>query len=173
MIQGCIVTINVLAIGRNSYQNSLDLCVTSRALGASEITFIGKKDPRLVNYVNKMDNKWGGKFKVSFAQNYRDFMKSSDKAIKIYLTRYGTSLNEKSTMISTYKRIVLIVTDKEDVDYINKIADFKISITSQPHCRAAAIAVFLHEYYKGRELAMHFENARYKISEKGGAEVRK
>ena len=35
--------INVLAIGRNSYQNSLDLCVTSRALGASEITFIGRK----------------------------------------------------------------------------------------------------------------------------------
>ena len=32
-VLGCDVTINVLAIGRNSHQNSLDLCVTSRALG--------------------------------------------------------------------------------------------------------------------------------------------
>jgi tRNA (cytidine56-2'-O)-methyltransferase len=173
MILGCSVTINVLAIGRNSYQNSLDLCVTSRALGASEITFIGKKDTQLADYMNKMASKWGGKFKVSFAKSYQEFMKSSDKAIKIYLTRYGTSLTEKSAMISTYKRIVLIVTDKEDVDYINKVADFKISITSQPHCSAAAIAVFLHEYYKGRELAMHFENAKYKISEKGDAEIKR
>jgi len=165
--------INVLAIGRNSYQNSLDLCVTSRALGASEITFIGKKDARLVNYINRMNSKWGGKFKVSFAKSCEEFLKTSDKAIKIYLTRYGTSFQEKSAMISTYKRIVLIVTDKEDVDYINKISDFKISITSQPHCRAASIAVFLHEYYKGRELAMHFENAAYKISQNGSTEIKK
>jgi tRNA (cytidine56-2'-O)-methyltransferase len=159
----------VLAIGRNSYQNSIDLCVTSRALGASEITFIGKEDARLVNYIKSMDSKWGGKFKVSFAKSYNEFMKSSDKAIKVYLTRYGTSLADKSAMMSTYKRIVLIVTDKENVEYINKIADFKISITSQPHCRAASIAVFLHEYYKGREPAMHFENAKYKLvpTEKG------
>lgn len=80
----------MLAIGRNSHQNSLDLCVTSRALGASEITFVGEKDTRLVNYINRMNSKWGGKFKVSFAKSYREFIKSSDKAIKIYLTRYGT-----------------------------------------------------------------------------------
>ena len=75
--------------------------------------------------------------------------------------------------MGTYKRIVLIVTDKEDVDYINKVADFKISVTSQPHCRAAAIAVFLHEYYKGRELAMHFENAKYKFEkrQRGNQEI--
>lgn len=165
--------INVLAIGRNSYQNSIDLCVTSRALGASEITFVGEKEARLVNYINRMNSKWGGKFKVSFVRSYNEFMKGSDKAIKIYLTRYGIPFMQKSAMISTYKRIVLIVTDKEDVDYINKIADFKISVTSQPHCRAAAIAVFLHEYYKGRELAMHFENAKYAISKKGSAEIKK
>jgi tRNA (cytidine56-2'-O)-methyltransferase len=44
-----------------------------------------------------------------------------------------------------------------------------VSITDQPHSSTSAIAVFLHEFYSGRELAMHFENARYKVvpSEQG------
>ena len=48
-------------------------------------------------------------------------------------------------------------------------ADFSVSITDQPHSSSSAVAVFLHEFYSGRELAMHFENARYKIvpSEQG------
>ncbi len=153
----------MLAIGERDISN-IDLCLAARALGASEITFTGKSDKQLLSKIKKMNIKWGGKFKVSFTANYKDLISRSEKAIKIYLTRYGTSLNEKARMISTYKNIILIVTQKDDVEYVRKnIADFNVSITRQPHCSSAAVAIFLHEYYKGRELAMHFENAKYKI----------
>ena len=44
-----------------------------------------------------------------------------------------------------------------------KVTDFNVSLTTQPHCSTAAISVFLHVFYEGRELAMHFENAKYKV----------
>lgn len=69
-------------------------------------------------------------------------------------------------MLKTYKNLLLIVTLKEEVNPIQRIADFSISVSSQPHCSAAAIAIFLHEFYNGRELAMHFENAQYKLVHK-------
>lgn len=156
--------INVLAIGQNTYTGNIDLCLTSRALGASEITFIGKKDPRLIRYVNSINRKWGGTFRVSFAKNLNEILKNSEKAIKVYLTKFGVPLQSKDNMIRTYKNIILITTTK-DIPNIHKITDFNISVTSQPHCDTAAIAIFLHEYYKGRELAMHFENAKYKLVE--------
>jgi len=28
---------------------------------------------------------------------------------------------------------------------------------------SAAISIFLHDFYQGRELALHFENAKYKV----------
>jgi tRNA (cytidine56-2'-O)-methyltransferase len=162
-------TISVLAIGKSAYATSLDLCLTSRALGAAEITFIGKKDNRLVRQVNDLNKKWGGKFKVQFAKNYKDFLKSTTKYKKIYLTRYGLPLQEKSYTIKTYTNIVLIVAlmDKNEINSIYKFSDFNISVSSQPHCAAAAIAIFLHEFYNGRELAMHFENAKYKLVPNG------
>lgn len=155
--------INVLAVGKSDYQGNLDLCLTSRALGASEITFIGRKDPRLVRSINTINRNWGGKFRVSFVKSYDEIMSNSKKSIKIYLTRYGAPLQGKSQTIRTYKSIILIVTLKDNVKQIHDTSDFNISVSSQPHSSSGAVAIFLHEYYKGRELAMHFENARYKL----------
>jgi tRNA (cytidine56-2'-O)-methyltransferase len=155
--------ISVLAIGRSPYEVNLDLCLTARALGASEITFISKKDARLLRHMGTLNKKWGGKFRVQFAKSYQEALKSATKYKKVYLTRYGVPLQTKSYTLKTYKNLVLIVTLKDEVDAIHKIADFNISVSSQPHCSAAAIAIFLHDFYNGRELAMHFENAEYKL----------
>lgn len=163
-------TINVLAIGRGTYSESLDLCLTARALGASEITFIGKRDSKILKYMDKINYNWGGRFKVSFVKSLKEVMKNSIKYTKICLTRYGTPLQDKMYTLKTYKNIVLIVPVRQKIaDTVKDFTDFNISISSQPHTAAAAIAIFLHEFYSGRELAMHFENAKYRLvpSERG------
>jgi tRNA (cytidine56-2'-O)-methyltransferase len=157
--------INVLAMGRSDYPTSSKLCLTARAFGASEITFIGRRDQRLERYINSVNRKWGGKFKLSFAKSYKDVMDQSQKSIKIYLTRYGKPLQDHSSTLRTYKSIVLIITPKEKTENVFRDADFNISVSIQPHTGTSAMAIFLHEYYKGRELAMHFENAQYKIQD--------
>ena len=158
--------INVLAIGRGPYSRDLDLCLTARALGASEITFIGKTDKKLLKHLNALNKAWGGTFKVSFAKSYQEVIKSSSKYVKVCLTRYGIPLQNKIYALKTYKNIVLIVPSSATKDVSKYTPDFSISVTSQPHSGSAAVAIFLHEFYSGRELAMHFENAKYKLVEK-------
>lgn len=150
-------------MGRSAYVTKLDLCLTARALGAKEITFVSKSDSRLVKYMNGLSKKWGGDFTIRFTNAYSDIMKPNTKYKKIYLTRYGAPLQDKSYTLKTYKNLLLIVTTDDELKSIYRAADFNISVSSQPHCSSAAIAIFLHEFYNGRELAMHFENAKYKL----------
>lgn len=166
--------ISVLALGRNSYAVSLNLCLTARALGASEITFIGKNDKKLSNYIKKVNEKWGGRFRVQFIKNYTEFLKSATKYAKIYLTQFGEPLRKKIYSLKTYKNMVLIVSPNTKSSKVQTLSDFNISVSAQPHCSAAAVAVFLHEFYNGRELAMHFENAKLKVvSSSKGIEIKK
>lgn len=155
--------INVLAISRGTYSEDLDLCLTARALGASEITFIGKTNKKILNYINNLNKNWGGSFKVLFAKSYKEVLKSSSKYVKVCLTRYGTPLQNKIYSLKTYKNMVLIIPPSSIKEPSKYSPDFNISVTSQPHSSSAALAVFLHEFYNGRELAMHFENAKYKL----------
>lgn len=156
-------TISVLAVGSGTHQESLDLCLTARAFGAAEITLVGRNDPKLLKYMNGLNKKWGGSFRVKFVKNYKDALKSASKYTKVYLTRFGMALQSKSYILKTYKNMVLIVSTKDVSKQLHQIADYNISISTQPHCGAAAIAIFLHEFYNGRELAMHFENAKLKL----------
>lgn len=153
----------MLVIGKNSYGSNLDLCLTSRALGASEIIFVDKKDDKIVRHMNNLRSRWGGRFRVTFASNYKEVLKRTNKYKRVYLTRYGIPLNKLNYTIKTYKNIMLIITVKETFAPIHKLSDFNVCITDQPHCGAAAIAVFLHNFFGGRELAVHFENAKYRV----------
>ena len=158
----CIIS--VLVIGKYEHVIGIDMCLTARAVGASEIIFTGKKDAKMVRYVNNLEKTWGGRFKISFVKNYKEALDSATKYMKVYLTRYGIPLQKLSYQLNTYKNIMLIVSsDKASSPTLHKLADFNVSITEQPHCGCAAIAIFLHDFYRGRELAMHFENARYRV----------
>jgi len=152
-----------LVIGGRPHHENLDLCLTARAFGAAEITFVGKSDSTLLKYMANLNKKWGGSFRVKFAKNYNDVLKSASKYTKVYLTRFGMPLQSKSYILKTYKNMVLIVSTTEINKKLHQVADYNISISTQPHCGAAAIAIFLHEFYNGRELAMHFENAKLKL----------
>lgn len=156
------------------YSVNLNMCLTARALGAAEIIFIGRKDQRLPRYMGAVNAKWGGSFKVKFMGRYAEAIKSASRYAKVNLTRFGVPLKQKIYQLRTYKNILLIVSLKDEAGPIHRLSDFNISISSQPHSCTASIAVFLHEFYNGRELAMHFENARFKVIPKErGAEVRR
>lgn len=155
--------IHVLVIGKGSYENNLYLALTARALGASAITITGRKDRKILKHISSTNRKWGGRFSVSFTNDYRKILKGSNRYKKVYLTRYGLPLNKFSYVLRTYKNILLIVTLRENPGTIHNLSDFNISISDQPHSASASVAIFLHDFFGGRELAMHFENAKYKV----------
>lgn len=158
--------IGILVIGKMDYEKIVDISLTSRAFGAGNIT-ICESDMKTIKkstaYLNKIKSNWGGNFSINFITNWKEFIKSRKNTYKmIYLTRYGSDIKKTNT-IQTYKNIMLIVSNSENIKELYNIADFNISITTQPHTIISSIAVFLNIYYRGRELAMHFENAKYKI----------
>jgi tRNA (cytidine56-2'-O)-methyltransferase len=156
-------TISVLVIGKGGYECNLDLCSSARAFGASSVTFASQKMPKLIRYFATMNRTWGGNFTVSFTDDWKDFINSKKNYKTVYLTKYGIPINKVRYSLKTYKNILLIVTHDNTSKSLLKSTDFNVSITTQPHCSTAAITVFLHLFYEGRELAMHFENAKYRV----------
>ena len=46
---------------------------------------------------------------------------------------------------------------------VYQLADYNIGITNQPHSEIAALSVFLHEYFKGKEFGKKFKKSQIKI----------
>ena len=52
-------------------------------------------------------------------------------------------------------------------------ADYNVGVTNQPHSEVAALAVFLHEYFEGKELDTTFEGGEIEVvPSKHGKETR-
>lgn len=137
--------------------------MAARAFGASNVTFVSKKNPKLIRHFKTLNRKWGGNFSVEFTNNWREHVRSKKNYKVVYLTRYGIPINKIEYSLKTYKNILVIVTVTETAKKLMDISDFNVSITSQPHAAASAVALFLHHFFEGRELALHFENAEYKV----------
>lgn len=156
-------TIAVLSIGEHDRRIRTNICLTARAFGADKVIFIGKRDSRIINYMSKISANWGGSFKVEFASNAPKVIRPLTKYKKVYLTMYGIPLRQVGYTLKTYKNVLLIVSQKEHDEALEKLSDYNVSITTQPHAQVTSIAVFLHEFFSGRELAIQFPNARYKV----------
>lgn len=166
----------VLAVGKASYESKLDLAMVARAFGASNITFSPneRQAKKLSRYCQNVSKKWGGKFGVSFTDNWKSVVSEKKNYLKIYLTRYGVPMKDLGYQIKTYKNVLVVVSFSESIKPLYDSADFNVSLSVQPHSCASSIAIFLHEFYQGRELAMHFENAMYKINpDQHGINVKK
>jgi tRNA (cytidine56-2'-O)-methyltransferase len=77
---------------------------------------------------------------------------------------YGLPINEVIQRIRESKRDKLIIVGGEKVpNIVYELADWNVSITSQPHSEVGALSVFLHLLYMGSELKKEFKDARIKI----------
>ena len=44
-----------------------------------------------------------------------------------------------------------------------QMVDWNLGVTSQPHSEAAALGVFLHDFFQGKELDKEFKNPKLKV----------
>lgn len=140
--------------------------LVARAFGAHGGFYSGKKDENVETSIGKVVELWGGPFSVEYVEDWigkiREWRKSGGEVI--HLTMYGLPLNEVIQEIRDSERNKLVVVGSEKVPRIvYDLADWNISVTSQPHSEVGALSVFLHELYMGREIRREFENAKIKI----------
>ena len=138
--------------------------LVARALGAQEITYSGQKDPELLESISKVTKKWGGSFKARYEKNWKKEIQKH-KGQKIHLTMYGLPIQKQIQKIRANKQDKLIIIGSEKVPpEVYQLATHNIAVTNQPHSEIAALAVFLHELYQGKELTKKYKKPKTRIT---------
>ena len=170
-----MVRVAVLRYGHRSvrdYRVTSHCALVARAFGAGGITVCGEEDERIRRSIEKVVEKWGGIFRISFSDSwkneFRKFRKNRNSAI-VHLTMYGIPLQKAIGKIRKFRNIMVVIGSQKVEGSVYGDSDFNVSVTQQPHSEIAALAVFLHELFGGKELEGKFPNAKIRIipKEKG------
>ncbi len=164
--------ITVLRLGHRTSRDkriTTHCCLVARAFGADKIILSGKRDDSVLASVSKVVEKWGGNFAAEYRADWKRALKEFD-GTRVHLTFYGMPLKESVKKIRAKKpKNILIIIGAEKVPReVYSLADFNACIGGQPHSEVAALAVFLHEYFKGMELERDFAGRVKIIPQKKG-----
>jgi tRNA (cytidine56-2'-O)-methyltransferase len=148
--------------------------LVARALGASGIVYSGERDNKVIDSLKSVMKEWGGKFEVSYEKNHMSLIKNW-KGKVAHLTMYGVPVQNVISKVREERNLLVVIGGEKVPSDIYKLADWNVSITSQPHSEIAALSIFLDRVFKGKELKRIFPKARKKIipQEKGKKVVEK
>ncbi len=142
------------------------LFLAARAFGADKVMYTGQRDEKLEETIREVTRTWGGIFEVEYEKDWKKILKiwrDSDGEI-IHLTIYGLPIQNVIGLIRESLKDKLIIVGGEKVPAeAFKLADWNVSVTSQPHSEISALCIFLHELFQGRELHKNFEDAEIEI----------
>lgn len=144
-------------------RSTTHLFLAARALGADGAFYCGEKDEKIQRSIEKVNRSWGGDFEVSYVTDWRKIIrewKEKDGEI-VHLTMYGLPLQEVINQIKiSHSPLLIVVGGPKVPKRIYELADWNVSVTSQPHSEISALAIFLHELFEGKELSISFKNAQ-------------
>ena len=92
--------IKVVLVGRMDKEKLIDVALTTRAFGASELIATQKEQKDklyITKYFKEINDDWGSSFKVSFDSNWKKIISERNNNYKtIYLTKYGSNIKNQS-----------------------------------------------------------------------------
>ncbi|MFH0837502.1 MAG: tRNA (cytidine(56)-2'-O)-methyltransferase [Candidatus Aenigmatarchaeota archaeon] len=139
--------------------------LVSRVLGAKKIIYTGEKDEQLLTSIKNASENWGGNFSAEYAESYRKIITfyKKKKFLIVHSTMYGISLQKKIKKIRKHRNVMFIVGGEKVPSDVYQMADMNIAVANQPHSEIAALAIFMHDYFRGKELDNKFIKAKLKI----------
>lgn len=165
--------IYVLRLGHRFHRDkraTTHLALVARAFCADEL-ILDSKDNEIEKSIKKVIDVWGGNFKVKVEKNWHKFIENFSGE-KIHLTMYGIPIDEKISEIRCSKKDKLVIVGGKKVpSEVYHLSDYNISITQQPHSEIAALAVFLHELFEGKEIKKEFKGKKRIIPQEKGKKV--
>jgi tRNA (cytidine56-2'-O)-methyltransferase len=159
----------VLRIGHRFFRDSrvtTHVCLTARALGADGIIIADKHDKTVESTIREVAKRFGGDFSIESGKPWRrtilDWRDMGGKIV--HLTAYGLKLPDVIQEINTANRDILIVVGSEKMPgEVFKLADWNVSITSQPMSEVAALAVFLDWHLENHAFEKVFPRGEIRI----------
>ena len=159
----------VLRIGHRFFRDSrvtTHVCLTARAFGADGVIIADKEDHTIEATIKEVAERFGGDFSIESGKPWRKTIREwNDKGGKIvHLTAYGLRLPDVIDEIKRANKDLLVVVGSEKMPgEVFKLADWNVSVTSQPMSEVAALAVFLDWYSQHGEFDKEFSNPKVKI----------
>lgn len=143
--------IGVLRIGHRAGRDkriTTHVALTARTFGA-DVVYIHEPDPRIVETVDGVTQRFGGPFETHAVASWRTVLKKwkESGAHVVHLTMYGMPVDEVASSVRTElknDRDVLIVLGAEKVPFeVYEAADCNVAVGNQPHSEVAALAILL------------------------------
>ncbi len=159
--------VTVLRIGHRPERDqrvTTHVGLTARAFGA-EGMLLAAQDKGVVASIRDVADRFGGSFtvedKVSWRACIRDWKENGGTVV--HLTMYGLPLPEVIPQVRAADRLLVVVGAEKVPGEVFGLADFNVSVTSQPHSEIAGLAVFLDRLFDGREFDLPFPGGRVRI----------
>lgn len=171
-VNGCgpiLGRIVILRIGHRVFRDSRvtsHVCLTARALGADGVIIADREDKPVESTIRDVTERFGGPFEVqtgiAWRKAIRDWKANGGRVV--HLTAYGLPLPKILPEIQgmTYDMMVIVGSEKMPGE-VFKIADWNVSVTSQPMSEVAALAIFLDWIKDHREFEHEFHGALVRI----------
>jgi len=174
-----IYILNMIIILRLSHRPFRDQRISthcglvSRAFGADRMIYSGEKDDSLENSINKVAKNFGGKFKIEYTESPRKTIQiyKKKKFLIVHLTMYGLPVQKEIRKIKKSKNILIVIGGGKVPPEFYQLADYNISVASQPHSEVAALAILLDKYFSGKELEKNFKGKLKVIPQEKGKKV--
>ena len=161
------LSIRVLRVGHRFVRDDrtlTHLCLVSRALGAEAI-YLEEAETEIVQQVRDVNESWGGSFEVTVGTPWRRVIQEAKKDGRkvVHLTMYGLPLLDRVGELRGFRKFLVVVGGPKVPGEIYHIADYNISVTTQPHSEVAALAIALHELQGGEELKRDFGKSKLRV----------
>lgn len=162
-----IMVIEVLRIGQRVVRDdrvTTHVALVSRAFGADRI-FMHEVNPDIKDTLSKVNNTWGGSFEVKVIDNWKSLIrqKMKDSVKIIHLTMYGEQINKAAGRIKNEKDLLIIVGAEKVPREVYDLADYNVSVGSQPHSEISALAVLLDRIQDGRQFSRTYKDSKRRI----------
>lgn len=136
----------------------------ARALGAKGM-YLAANDKGVQKSIENVVKRWGGDF---FVENDVSWKKciyewKDNGGIVIHLTMYGLRMTDVIDEIRTNKKILIVAGAEKVPSSIYSLADYNVSVTTQPHSEISSVALILDHIMEGKELNSEYPDAQMKI----------
>ncbi|ABM80974.1 tRNA (cytidine(56)-2'-O)-methyltransferase [Hyperthermus butylicus] len=140
--------------------------LVARAFGANGFILGDTCDEKVMESLKDVIDRWGGSMELACGVNSRRYVLEWKRAggEVIHLTMYGLHVDDVIEEIKRSSKPKLIIVGAEKVPpFFYEYADYNVAIGHQPHSEVAALAIFLHKLYEGKELYIDFPRAKLRI----------
>jgi tRNA (cytidine56-2'-O)-methyltransferase len=138
--------------------------MAARAFGAKGM-WLAAADAGVVQTLRDVVDRWGGDFTVrdgvSWRQCIRDWKENGGTVV--HLTMYGLRLSDAVEELRGRDRILLVAGAEKVPGEVYGLADYNISVSTQPHSEVSGVAVFLDRLFLGETMDREYPGAAMRI----------